>query len=302
MMDRIRGPLALAFPGAFVQATGAEEAFREAHRPVFDAVMEEASRVVGADLCGFPVGEMPGLEEGVRQVFLQAFGIAVAEVVRRAGVPVVATLGHSLGVYGAVVAAGALPVASGLRLVREAWILVREAYREVPLGMMGITGLGEEEVLALRGTEEVRVVLVNAPWSLVVAGPSEALAALEGRALEAGAVKVFRWTDQVAYHHPDRLAGAAARLEEVAAREPWRDPVVPIGSPVDGRLARTAAEALALVRDNLCSPVRWPQAVAAASEAAGFLECGVGSSLVALARMLPDDRPWWGARHWKDLP
>jgi len=301
-VDGIRGPVALAFPGAFVQPSGPEQDFRESHRPIFDAVLADASSVVGVDLRRLSVEQAMALEEGPRQVFLQAFGIAAAQVVREAGVPVVATLGHSLGVYGAVVAAGALPVSSGLTLVRVAWDLVQEAYQSDPLGMLGIVGLGEDEVLALPGAEGVQVVLVNAPWSLVVAGTPDSLDSLEASAREAGALKTIRWTDRVAYHHPVRLAGAAARLAEVAAREPWRDPEVPIGSPVDGRLARTAPEALALVRDNLCSPVRWPQAVAAASEAAGFLECGVGSSLVALARMLPDDRPWWGARHWKDLP
>jgi len=300
-MEGIHGPVALAFPGAFVQAAGPEEAFREAHRPLFDAVLEEASRVAGQDLRRVSVGEALGLEEGPRQVFLQAFGIAVARAVRQEGLPVAATLGHSLGVYGAVVAAGALPVASGLVLVREAWRLVREAYQREPLGMLGLVGLSEEEVLALPGMEGLRLVLVNAPLSLVVAGPPEALEALEIRAREAGALKTFRWAGQVAYHHPERLADAARALEEFAAREPWRDPEVPVCSAVDGGVARTAREALDLVRDNLCTPIRWPLAVAAASGACGFVECGIGTSLVALARMLPDTRPWWGARHWKDL-
>lgn len=301
-MERIRGPVALAFPGAFVQPAGPEEAFREAHRSVFDRVMEEASQVVGTDLARVAVEDASGLEEGARQVFLQAFGIAVAEAVRQAGVTVAGTLGHSLGAYAAVVAAGALPVASGLMLVREAWRLVREAYESDPLGMLGIVGLGEQEVLSLPGMDRAQVVLVNGPWSLVVAGTPETLEVLQARAMEAGALKAVQWTDRVAYHHPGRLSRAADRLAGIAVREPWRDPDVPVCSAVDGSVARTAAEALTMIRANLCSPVRWPLAVEAASGASGFVECGIGTSLVALARMLPDSRPWWGARHWRDLP
>lgn len=299
-MGSIVGPVALAFPGAFVHPAGPEESFRQAHPSVFEPILETASRVAGTDLRRIPVSGIAGLEECARQVFLQAFAIAVAAVFRDRGLSVVGTLGHSLGVYGAVVASGALDPHDGLVLVREACRLVGEAYRENPQGMLGLVGLSEEEVQGLCREKEFRVVLVNAPLSLVVAGSPGDLRELAARALEAGALKVMMLEETVAYHHPDRLGGAARHLAGIASEIRWRAPKVPIFSAVDGQEVRTADAAREMILRNLHTPIRWPLAVAAARAAAGFVECGVGTSLGAVFRMIDDARPWWGPRQWKD--
>lgn len=293
-------PLAFAFPGAGVQSCGHEAAFRDAHADIFRPLLDLASPRVGADLWAAADGPLDDLPDLARQAFTFAYGVAMGRALQADGMAPAGTAGHSLGVYAACVAAGALDPADGLALLEAARVLAADACAGRGVGMLALAGLDEPDAASLPAVDgdAVRVVLVNAPGSVVLAGPLEALEATARQAEAAGAARTAFLDREVAYHHPRYLSGAGASLADVAATLAWRDPAVPVASTVDGRLLRTAADARAFVAANLCTPIRWPAAVAALAGLGigGLAECGPGLTLTRMARFLEPELPWTNVR------
>jgi [acyl-carrier-protein] S-malonyltransferase len=118
------------------------------------------------------------------------------------------TAGHSLGEYSALVAAGALTFADGLRLVRERGRLMKEAGERGPGGMAAIIKLDDETVtdICQRASQEtgqvVQVANYNSPGQVVISGDNQALEVAMEMAQAAGAKRVVRLAVSIAAHSP----------------------------------------------------------------------------------------------------
>ncbi len=299
-MDAATDRIAFAFPGAGIQASGYESAFLERHAGVMGPLLARASTRVGTDLASAVGGMFEELPDLPGQAFTFAFGVGLAEAQRSQGAVPVAMAGHSLGVYAAAVAAGAVGFDDGLTLVEVAWRAATGACAGLGVGMAAIVGLPEAEVAGLPGVDgiDVRIVLVNAPGSVVLAGPVEGIGVALRAAEAAGAARIA-WLDrEVAYHHPGYMSAAAADLRDAVAVGRWKDPSVPVVSTIDGGLIRRADDVRAFVAANLCTPITWPRAVAAfASLGVGtVVECGPGLTLTRLARFQEPQMYWRNVR------
>lgn len=295
-----RPPTAFAFPGAGIQASGYEPAFLDAHRSVLRPRLDRASALVGVDLRAAVSGGFESLPDLPRQAFTYAYGAGMAEVLRSQGDVPAVVAGHSLGVYAASVASGAIGFEDGLTLVEVAWRAAVRACAGRGVGMAAVAGLDEAEIAGLPGVdgETVRVVLVNAPGSVVLAGPLEGLEASLEAALTAGAARAA-WVDrEVAYHHPLYMAGASADLLDVASSLAWGEPAIPVASTIDGRILRSLDDIRTFVAANLSTPIAWPLAIAAFASlgVANVSECGPGLTLTRLARFLEPEMTWRNVR------
>jgi [acyl-carrier-protein] S-malonyltransferase len=199
----------------------------------------------------------------------------------------VACLGHSLGQFTALVAAGALALTDGIRLVaRRAELMARAAARE-PGAMAAVIGLDEERVAKLvdacAGSEVLVVANHNSPAQFVVAGTVPAVGRFVDAAKAAGANRATPLPVSVGAHSPlmapaaDELAAAIRQLRFHRPR--W--PVYLTENPVP----TTSAEAL---RDDLvghlCRPVRWWDAATHVRRGGAevLLEPGPGATLARL--------------------
>ena len=182
--------LAIVFPGQGSQSVGMLAELGAAF-PVVGRTFEEASEVLGYDLWVLiQEGPEADLNDTTRtQPALLTAGIAVGRVWREQGGPTpVLMAGHSLGEYTALVAAGAIPFAATVDLVRARGEAMQQA---VPIGtgaMAAILGLDDDAVRAAcavtAGDEVVAAVNLNAPGQVVIAGHTNAveraIAAAEG--------------------------------------------------------------------------------------------------------------------------
>src|SRR5262249_43088666 len=115
-----RGMVATAFlfPGQGSQTVGMGRALAERY-PEARAVLEEADRTLGFSLSKLcfegPLEELTRTEN--TQPALLTTSIAAHRVLEARGLHAAAAAGHSAGEYAAVVAAGGLPFAEGLRLI-----------------------------------------------------------------------------------------------------------------------------------------------------------------------------------------
>lgn len=289
----IQSQLAFIFPGQGSQAL-AMLADLAAVYPQVQACFEEASDGAAVDLWALaqngPEAQLNQTE--FTQPALLAAGVAVWRVWQAQGGPLPAQLaGHSLGEYAALVAAGALSLGDGARLVRERGRLMQQA---VPAGVGAMAAvLGAEDALvadvctAVSAEDVVVPANYNSPGQIVIGGHASAvdraLAALEAR----GVRKTVKLAVSVPSHTP-LMADAARQLGEVMAGMTWQLPQIAVIQNVDAAVHRDLpAIRDALVR-QLYLPVRWSQCVQALATggATRFAECGPGKVLTGLMRRI----------------
>jgi [acyl-carrier-protein] S-malonyltransferase/trans-AT polyketide synthase/acyltransferase/oxidoreductase domain-containing protein len=135
---------------------------------------DEASEALGLDLrplC-FEPGDRLGLTEYAQPAILateiamlRGLGDAFGLVAQRFG-------GHSLGEYTALVAAGVLPLADAVRIVRERGRLMQEAVPAGEGGMLAVIGerLDRMSIVAHLDGLSATVANDNAPDQLVLSG------------------------------------------------------------------------------------------------------------------------------------
>lgn len=278
--------IAAVFPGQGAQAVGmgAELAARyEVARRTF----EEADDVLGyalSEICF--TGPLERLTEtDVCQPALVATSVAAYRTaVDSSGFTPGIVMGHSLGEYSALVAAGALEFAEALRIVAERGAAMREAAVATPGGMIAVLGLPDEEVAALVDeVADVWLANANCPGQVVVSGTVAGIDALEALAAERS-VRTARLQVDGAFHSP-LMAPAARRLRP--ALDAWEptEPDVPFLSTTTCAVEPPARMGAVLL-DQLTAPVRFGPAVEAALEQGveRVVEFGPGRVLSALVR------------------
>ena len=201
------------FPGQGAQSVGMGEALADAF-PVARRTFEEADDVLGyalSEVCfEGPADRLT--ETDVCQPALVATSTAAFRVAREeAGFAPGLVMGHSLGEYSALVAAGAMDFAAALRIVAERGAAMREAGAATPGAMAAVLGLGDDEVRALaEEAGEAWPANYNCPGQVVVSGTVAAIDRLVELATERG-VRTARLVVDGAFHSP-LVASAADRL------------------------------------------------------------------------------------------
>ncbi|MUV14224.1 ACP S-malonyltransferase [Noviluteimonas gilva] len=285
--------LAFVFPGQGSQSVGmlAELAAGDAHvRAAFD----EASEGAGADLWSL---SQQGPEDQLNkteftQPALLAAGVAAWRAwLARGGAQPALFAGHSLGEYAALVAAGALSLHDGAKLVRLRGQLMQDA---APAGTGAMAAvLGAEDALVLEvckeasGDDIVVPANFNSPGQIVIGGHAGAV----DRALELLAARGVRKAVKLAVSVPSHtplMREAANRLSEAMNALAWSAPDRPVVQNVDAEVH----EGVQSIRDALVRqlylPVQWTGCVQAltARGTTRIAECGPGKVLTGLVKRI----------------
>jgi [acyl-carrier-protein] S-malonyltransferase len=275
------------FPGQGAQVVGMGQALCASFE-VARRTFEEADEVLGyplSEVCfNGPAERLTATD--VCQPALVAASVAAFRVAREEGFSPGLVLGHSLGEYSALVAAGALDYAQALTIVAERGAAMREAAARAPGGMAALLGPSDDEARALaEKAGEVWPANFNCPGQVVLSGSLAGMDRLMGLAAEQG-VRVARLAVDGPFHSP-LIASAAVRLRP--ALEEW-DPATP-EPPFLSTTTCTIEPAERLrevLLDQLTSPVRFADGVAAAVAlgADRFVEFGPGRVLSGLVRRI----------------
>ena len=211
---------------------------------------------------------------------------ALARLWQSFGVVPQALIGHSLGEYVAACIAEVLPLEHALRLVAERARLIDA----LPAGTLLAVPLPEAEIGPYLG-DELDVSAVNGPEVTVVAGPLEAIAALEARLTEEG--HACRRLSASHAFHSRYMEPAAAPLLEILRDAPLGTPAVPILSNVTGTwLKPEEARDPEYWAHHLRRTVRFNDGVAELlKEDRVLLEVGPGQGLGALVMQHPEGGP-----------
>ncbi|MFG2716111.1 ACP S-malonyltransferase [Streptomyces goshikiensis] len=167
--------------------------------------------------------------------------------------------GHSLGEFNALMVAGVLDFAGGLRLVAERGRLMGEADGGAMAAVLG-AGLTEvERALAASGREDVEVANDNSATQVVISGTAAGVSAVTAL-LTAGdpAIRCVPLPVSAAFHSRE-MAPAARRFAAVLAETPLAPPRLPVISNVTARPYPPGEPVAALLGRQIRSRVRWTE-------------------------------------------
>jgi [acyl-carrier-protein] S-malonyltransferase len=285
--------IAWLFPGQGSQTVGMGKELAARYTGAA-RVFEEANDALGFDLRRLcHEGPQEELDRTANtQPALLATSLAALRAAQEAGsvaAPAV-VLGHSLGEFSAIVAAGSLTLADALRLVRIRGELMQAA--DPNGGMAAVLGLDADAVARTIDGTGIVIANDNAPGQVVISGARDELDRVGDALRNAGAKRVVPLRTSAAFHSP-AMRDVAPRLRE--AMRPLAFGVLryKVVANVDANVHEHARELPALLEKQVSSPVQWVASVrrAEGEGASVFVEFGPGNVLTGLVkRILPQAR------------
>jgi [acyl-carrier-protein] S-malonyltransferase len=282
--------IALMFPGQGAQEVGMGLALAEAF-PAARAAFDEANEALGYDIASIcftgPAERL--VPTDVCQPAILAASVAAWRVASDHGLTGDLVMGHSLGEYSALVAAGAIDFSRALRLVAERGAAMHAAGTQRPGTMAALLGQSDADAEALCAEAgDVWPANYNCPGQVVASGTVEGIERLLAITSERG-VKAARLQVGGAFHSP-LMAPAADRLKP--ALDAWEP-----AEPAPSFLSTTTVEVEPAERlrevllGQLLAPVRFGHAVERALDmgVTRFVEIGPGRVLSGLVRRVRRD-------------
>ncbi len=290
-METSIGRTAWLFPGQGAQQVGMGRALAE-RSPAAREAFERADSVLGRPLSRIC---FEGPEELLRQTVntqpaIMTVSLACLAASRERGdlggkANFVA--GHSLGEYTAAVAAGALSLDDGLRLVQERGRLMQAAGEENPGGMIAVLGIDEAASERLCRESGTGVSNFNSPEQVVIGGSVGAVAKATELARSFGARRAIPLAVSGAFH-TELMQPAATEMAAVLYNTAFHSLDMPLVS--NGR-AQPISDAASLREElsyQLTHAVLWRQSVERMVEmgVTTFVEFGPGQVLSGLVKRI----------------
>ena len=288
--------IAFLFPGQGSQKVGMGQDLY--------AQMDEVKQLFDTadEICGLPVTRLcfeGPMDELTRTVNLQpavtVVNLALLGALRKQGVQPAVCAGHSLGEFSALAAAGVIEAADCLKLVfKRGQLMDREATRN-PGAMSAIVGLNIEQInaIALQAAQYgvVAVANHNSAEQIVITGAPEAVRNAGEMAAEQGA-RAIPLKVSGAWHSP-LIQGAEQEFEAFLETIEFRRPLCPVVQNVTADATADPAQIRRIMARQLCSPVRWYEAMLNIidQQVDAFVEVGPGRVLTGLLKKIRPQAP-----------
>jgi len=287
--------IAVLFPGQGAQYVGMAKDLTS-NLPAAKALYDEAASILGYDLLDLcangPAKSLNATDISQPAIFTAS--LAALEQLKIQDPVLVteaqATAGLSLGEYTALVFAGAMSFADGLKLVQARGRAMQAAAEATPSGMVSIIGLEAPEVETLVAEARtntgavIEVANLLCPGNTVVSGTAagidEVVLLAEARCLRAVRLAV------AGAFHTSIMQPADQTLADVLAGIPMSTPRIPVWSNVDAKPHTDPAEIKSLLVRQVLTPVLWEATLRGLLEGGfdKFAEVGPGRVLAGLLK------------------
>lgn len=278
---------AYVFPGQGAQFTGMGKDLFDSNEQA-KALFKKADEVLGFEISKIM---FEGSDEELKQTKVTQPAVFIHSVVAYLCADTtqpVATAGHSLGEFSALVAAGALSFEDALKLVSKRALAMQKACELQPSTMAAILGLEDavvEDICAQITDEVVVPANYNCPGQLVISGSVPGVELACEKLLEAGARRALMLPVGGAFHSP-LMEPAREELAAAIEETEFNTPNCPIYQNVDGLPYSDPKKIKENLINQLTAPVRWTQTVEnmAANGISSFVESGPGKVLQGLIK------------------
>src|SRR5437879_5280165 len=288
---------AFVFPGQGSQTPGMGQALAAAFpaaRELFHEVDEALSQHLSRLMFEGPESELM-LTENAQPALLAASLAVIRVLEREAGFDIARqaayVAGHSLGEYSALAAAGGLPVAEAVRLVKRRGQAMQKA---VPVGEGAMAALLGLDIAAARAVAEAAgqgqvcdLANDNSPGQIVVSGHRGAVERAVALAAERGARRAIMLPVSAPFHC-SLMSPAAAIMSEALAETAIEAPRVPLVANAAAAAVSDPEEIKSLLVAQTTRMVRWRESVLlfAANEVEEVVEIGAGRVLAGLVKRI----------------
>lgn len=283
--------VAFIFPGQGSQTIGMGKDFFE-NSDIAKEMISKASDRLGIDFekLLFEENENIGKTEFTQPAILLVSSIANAIFKEKYNITPEFVLGHSLGEFSALVAAGAIDYLDAVELVHKRGLFMTEACAGGGAGMMALVGIDDatvEKVCAEQRElgKQVWPANYNMDGQLVLAGIKADLESLVDVFKGAGAKRAIVLDMSVA-SHCELLQSAVESLTPYLEKF-LNDEFSPVISNVTTHAYNSKDEAIKLLAAQLTSPVKYKQSITACEDKVDlFIEFGNGIVLKGLNKKI----------------
>ena len=291
LKDGVRkmGKTAVIFPGQGAQYVGMAKDFYDSFEDS-KKVFDEADDVLDIELKKICFEENDDINKTeYTQPAMVAAEVAIYEHLKNAGLKADVFAGLSLGEYSALVAAGAMTLADGIKTVRRRGILMQN---EVPLGMGGmaaVIAMDADKIAEIceNTPGKVQIANYNCPGQIVISGEAEAVKAASAALAEAGAKRVIPLNVSGPFHS-QMLVPAGEKLYDFLQGVDVAEGFAPYYCNADAEEITDAAKVKALLKRQVYSSVRWQQTIEnmIADGVDTFIEVGPGKTLTGFMKKI----------------
>ncbi len=283
--------VAFIFPGQGSQTIGMGKDFFDNSNIAKEMITNASSRLgIDFEKLLFEENDNIGKTEFTQPAILLVSSIANAIFKEKYNITPEFVLGHSLGEFSALVAAGALDYLDAIELVHKRGLFMTEACAGGNAGMMALVGIDDATVekVCLEQRElgkQVWPANYNMDGQLVLAGIKADLESLVDTFKATGAKRAIVLDMSVA-SHCELLKSAVESLAPYLEKF-LKDEFSPVISNVTTEAYTTKAEAIRLLSAQLTSPVKYKQSISShENEVDLFIEFGNGIVLKGLNKKI----------------
>ncbi|MBR1158098.1 ACP S-malonyltransferase [Bradyrhizobium elkanii] len=247
--------IVFAFPGQGSQRSGMAARLLQAY-PETVRLADDVLGLSLAELCAGKDGRLAQTQFTQPAMFV-INALHCRELVERFGSGPSCALGHSLGEYNALHAAGVFDFETGLRIVKKRGELMSRC----PAGRMAALVGDRSNLLSFlsQNADGVDLANDNSPRQIVVAGSPQAIAAMEEQMQERALGQVIQLPVSGAFHSR-LMQRAMAEFSEFLSRQTLRAPKFDVIANVSAS-PHTLEQMIDRLADHLVSPVRWLESI-----------------------------------------
>ena len=286
---------AFIFPGQGCQKEGMGKDLYEKSK-LAQEVFNEADEIIGykySDLI-FDSNEQILMDTRHTQLSVLIYEVAVARAQKKIKPDCMA--GHSLGEYAALIVAGSISFADGIKLIQARGQILHDSFERNPGAMGAVIGLPDEIVESVINEvgdtegEKIYIANYNGPGQLVISGTRNGVKKACKELRELGAKRALVIPMKASGHCPNAQYEADLLMEYINQTR-IIEPCCPIYQCVDGLPHTNPDEIRNNLVNHLTHPVQWTKIIHNMEQngVTEFYEVGTDDTLQKIvARMCPD--------------
>lgn len=288
----MQNSLAYIFPAFTTRYTGKEITILNNSGFQFKEKLYACEKQLNLTLSDFDINHRNYLNDELKnQVLAYIFSTSFSDVLRTQHHEPAYVSGFSMGLYAALYQAGAVDFETGLQLIYEVFLEVKQIMRNLDYGMISVVGFPLSELEAfiqdLRTTE---IVIQNGEFSFVLSGANHELNPLAELLQEKGAVHMNIFKVSVAYHSKI-LQPHQEAFSQIVKKHTITKPNTPIVSMVDNSVIDTIDKVASEITVNIVHPLNFMNSITYMQQLGinEFIEVGAGNSLLKSSKFIKGD-------------